>query len=204
MRRDREKPRFVTPPSHLNMQKIQDYPGHQRFQIKGRSGVVAFMGQLYSDAGRKLPHDPDYLAKHNYTMTPEMANIILQKVTKEMKTCCNASCNYNKLSVNAKFCSECGTVQTLNLEVAKDDKLIQMLKNLDPENPFAVANALEQREVSRAKPADFFTKEDVQQIVAAEVTAKLGMQAAVTGEAAVAVAPKFGAKPFGTVEYSTT
>lgn len=203
MRAQRERPKFVTPPPHLDMQKIQDYPGHQRFQVKGKSGVVAFMGQLYSDAGRKLPHDPDYLHKNNYTMTPEMANIILQKVTKETKTCCNGSCNYNRLPVNAKFCTECGTIQALNLEVAKDDKLIKMLKTLDPDNPFAIANALEPRETSKAKPADFFTREDIETIVSDTITSKLGAQSAVMGEAPVAVAPKFGAKNFGTVEFHT-
>lgn len=203
MKRQREIPKFVTPPQFLNMQEIQNYPGHQRFQVKGKSGVIAFMGQLYSDSGRKLPHDPDYLHKNNYTMTPEMANIILQKVTKETKTCCNATCNYNKLPVNAKFCTECGTVQTLNLEVAKDDKLIQLLKNLDPSNPFAVANALEEREVSRSKPSDFFTCKDIENIVAQEVTSKLGAQAGVTGEAPVALSPKFGAVPAGIAEFHT-
>lgn len=192
------RPKFNRPPDSLNTQKLQDYPGHQRFKQEGKSGVIAFMGQLYSETGRKLAHDPQVLAQGNFTMMPEMANIILQKVEKETKTC--HSCGYTRLMSNAKFCSTCGAEQKTATVVASDDKLVQMLKSLNPDNPFHLANTMQPRDSRAPSPEDFMTREDVQRIIEDAFEGRTSFEG-VPGEGPVQAKPNITTNPYAKVNY---
>lgn len=189
--------KFVTAPPRLDMQKMQDYPGHQIFKEDGKNTVVAFMGQLYSIAGTKLPHDPKELVRRGFTMTKEMANVFLNKVERETKTC---QCGL-KIPMSHKFCSSCGFQQPVLEAASNDDMLVKVLQAIDPSNPFALVDTLKEREVSRARPEDFVTKADLERDIQATL-GRLGAQIAVPGEAAVAPKPVFSANPFAQVEYS--
>lgn len=195
------RPRHTTPPQSLDPQNMVNYPNHQVFKQEGKTAVIAYMGQLYSVMGRKLPHDPEFLSKGNYTMVPEMANIILQRVERESKTC--PSCGFTKLMANAKFCSTCGHQQESTTEIVKDDRLISMLKNLNPDNPFLLANGLQQRDSRAPTPDDFMTKEDVQRIIS-ESFQELKFVQGVPGEGAVSANPSLDTNPFADVQYTAS
>lgn len=202
------QPAHQTPPQSLNVQrgKLKDYPTHQRFQLKGMNAVICYIGQFYDGAtGVRLKHDIDWLKKNRYTVMKEMAPFILKKVEQSHKTC--AGCNYSRLPSNASFCSACGAQQgKLSMVNAADDRLAQMLKMVDPENPFGILNEMDlidnPRPQSRAKPSDFLTKEDIADDIAESMGA-LSFVAGVPGEKAVAASPKFNINPFATVDFST-
>lgn len=185
------------------MQQISHYPGHQFYKQDTKRGVIAFMGQLYSDTGRKLPHDPKYLAQNRYTLTKEMANVFLNKPQKETKTCCAAQCG-SKLKMNDRFCSSCGTSQPVIQAVAGDDVIVQFLQNIDPENPFALIDICRDRDISKAKPSDFMTKADVERIVQDTfITKGVTSPMAVPGEGSVPINAQYKANPFAEVTYSS-
>lgn len=189
------------PPDSIDMNNMHLYRNHRLFKEDGKNGVIAYKGQFYGFSGRKLPHDPVYLRKHNFTMTKEMADILLQKAESEFKDC-TSGCGYKKLPTNAKFCVACGAAQIKLVTETEGDMLVKILQNIDPENPFALADVLVERDMSKADPRTFMNESHIKDIIDREFTARgLVNMSAVPGEAAVPLKPQYSAKPFADVTY---
>lgn len=192
--------KHTTPPASLNIKKMVDYYGARKFKQDKKTGVWAYMGQLYSDSGKRLPHDPEFLVKNGYTLVKEMADIITQRPKEETKTC--HSCAFNKLSAADRFCKNCGTKVHTPEVILQDDTLIKFLQNLDGENPFALLREFQPRDERAPSPRDFMTREDVEAII--QESNLGGSLPSVPGEMSVVGRPKLDIKvnPYASVEFT--
>lgn len=204
------RPKHQSPPNSIDVQKLKNYPNHNRFQGPASSKarpVIAYMGQLYcGSSGIKLKHDIDWLRNNRYTVMPEMSPIILNRVEKKLKTCSNQACGFSKLPSNAQFCSCCGHQQSqLSLISASDDRLATLLKLVDPEQPFAALQAMNVAEnpIPRSKFSDFINPSTFQEDI--DAAGFVSFASGTPGEPEVATNPRVDKfNPLGNVTFNPT
>lgn len=133
--------------------------GHMSFQEKGKQKLVIFEGKPYRGDGRALPHDLAWLRKNDYTLTLEaQAALVPPKEIPKTKLC--QSCSAEN-TLEANYCSTCGTPQTVASQVwtpgsGGDGDAIAAF--LDPEDPLlsliAQSNPLSPQPVPRQTVAE--------------------------------------------------
>ena len=115
--------------------------GHCHFSGSPNSGENSIFlcgGHPYDAAGKLLPADVAWLRSNNYVVNSDVIKIMKEHqttapVVEEVKHCSQCSA---KITLGAKFCSECGTPQRVVWTPGQADADAQSLLNLiDPANP---------------------------------------------------------------------
>ena len=134
-----------TLPPQIDMKRLP--AGHCHFSASstGENGIYLCWGHPYDPTGKQLPADIAWLRANNYVVNPDIIRIMKEHqtaapVAEEVKHCTQCSA---RILMGAKFCSECGTPQTVVWTPGQADEEVQSLLNLiDPTNPIGSLAAL--------------------------------------------------------------